>query len=68
MAKAYDSLKSDLCNFCYEQYENSPELFSPAKGVISSRSEWEGCFLSSIKDFQVLPNLVCKKVNNFYKN
>lgn len=51
VAKAYDSLKSDLCNFCYEQYENSPELFSPAKGVISSRSEWESYFLSSIKDF-----------------
>ncbi|HSF74106.1 MAG TPA: hypothetical protein VLA84_09950, partial [Microcoleus sp.] len=33
------------------QYENSPELFSPAKGVISSRSEWESYFLSSIKDF-----------------
>jgi hypothetical protein len=44
VAKAYDSLKSDLCNFCYQQYENSPELFSPTKGVISSRSEWEGSF------------------------
>ena len=51
MAKAYDSLKSDLCNFCYQQSENSPELFSPTQGVISSRSERESYFLSSIKDF-----------------
>lgn len=51
VATAYDAIKNSLCNFCYEQYESSPELFSENKGVISSKSEWEGCFLSNIKDF-----------------
>ena len=51
VAKAYEAIKEEICNFCYQQYENSPELFSETQSVISSQSEWVDYFLSSIKDF-----------------
>jgi len=51
VAKAYDSLKSELSDFCYQQYIDSKELFASAGKELTSRAEWEDYYLSLIKDF-----------------
>ncbi len=51
VAKAYESLKVELSDFCYKQYEESPELFATPDYELSSREEWEDYYLSLVKDF-----------------
>lgn len=51
VAKAYDALKSELSDFCYQQYVESEELFAPAGRDLGTRTQWEEYYLSLIKDF-----------------
>lgn len=51
VAKAYDSIKDELSEFCYEQYKDSKELFAVADPEPKGRSEWERLYMSLIKDF-----------------
>jgi cellulose biosynthesis protein BcsQ len=51
VAKAYDSLRTELISFCYEQYKIFPSLFASTNKTISSQDEWEGIYVSDIKDF-----------------
>jgi hypothetical protein len=51
VAKAYDSLRTELINFCYKQYKTFPSLFASTNKTISSQEEWEATYVSDIKDF-----------------
>ncbi|EPD1673504.1 TPA: ParA family protein [Escherichia coli] len=51
VAKAYDAIKNDLCEFAYQQYVTFPDLFSPRKDPVTSKSKWVKAFLSEVKDF-----------------
>ncbi|HAT3731878.1 TPA: ParA family protein [Serratia marcescens] len=51
VAKAYDAIKSDLCEFAYNQYVAFPDLFGDRQDVISDMIDWEEEFLSEVKDF-----------------
>lgn len=51
VAAAYESLKSELSDFCYKQYVESPELFASTLGSLNSREDWEDWYLSLVKDF-----------------
>ncbi len=51
VAKAYDSLRTELISFCYKQYKTFPSLFASTDKTISSQDEWEATYVSDIKDF-----------------
>ncbi len=51
IAKAYDSIKSELSEFCYKQYIESKELFATVGHDLDSRSTWEKNYMSLVKDF-----------------
>jgi cellulose biosynthesis protein BcsQ len=51
VAKAYDSIRTELIDFCYEQYKIFPSLFATINKTINNRDEWEEIFVSDIKDF-----------------
>lgn len=50
VAKAYDSVRNELIEFCKDQYDNFPELFTDLGRVTDSES-WVTKFVSNIKDF-----------------
>ncbi|MFV8865521.1 ParA family protein [Serratia fonticola] len=51
VATAYDSIKSSLCSFAFQQYVNFPDLFTPRNRQITNQLIWEDEFLSEVKDF-----------------
>lgn len=50
-ASAYGSLRNELTNFCYEQFQAFPELFATGAEPESSLEEWRELYLSDVKDF-----------------
>lgn len=50
VAKAYDSVRNELIEFCKEQYDSFPELFADL-GNITDNEVWDDKFVSNIKDF-----------------
>ena len=50
VAKAF-SIKNELINFCYKQFENSPHLFAVCKSTPTSLDEWVKYYVSDVKDF-----------------
>lgn len=51
VAKAFDSVRGELIEFCYEQWVAKRELFTSTEKNISSSSDWENSYVSNIKDF-----------------
>lgn len=51
VAMAYDSIRNELLNFCYEQYKKFPNYFASTQSVISSSNDWENYYVSDVKDF-----------------
>lgn len=51
VAKAYNALRSELMNYCFEEWSNSPQNFSATTNKISSEREWQDTFVSNVKDF-----------------
>ncbi|MBD2742050.1 ParA family protein [Coleofasciculus sp. FACHB-1120] len=51
VATAYDSVRTELINFCYEQFKLFPSLFALCEDKPTSLSEWENYYVSNIKDF-----------------
>jgi cellulose biosynthesis protein BcsQ len=54
VAKAYESVRSELIDFCYEQWDSSKELFARITSEEVERDEWEGLFVSNVKDFHTV--------------
>jgi cellulose biosynthesis protein BcsQ len=52
IATAFDALRRELTEFCYDQYCAFPELFAPVTdGPMTDIAEWGNLFVSDIKDF-----------------
>ncbi|MDZ7960076.1 MAG: ParA family protein [Aulosira sp. DedQUE10] len=51
VATAFDSIRTELIDFCYTQFKKFPSLFAPCMNNPTSRQEWEGYYISGIKDF-----------------
>lgn len=51
VAKAFNSVRSELINFCHDQFSQSPALFAPLNGAVQSLVDWESVYISNTKDF-----------------
>ena len=51
VAAAFDSLRSELIEFCKSQFDVSPELFTSSSSTIKSIDDWSNTYVSNIKDF-----------------
>jgi len=51
VARAFDSVKTELINFCYNQWKKENNLFANANTAINSINDWESAYVSNIKDF-----------------
>ncbi|MBF2088120.1 MAG: AAA family ATPase [Synechococcales cyanobacterium K44_A2020_017] len=51
VAAAYDSVRNELIEFCKQQYDNFPHLFTSAKSQVNDVSDWSRNYVSNIKDF-----------------
>lgn len=49
IAKAYNSIKNELVDFCFRQYQNFPQFFSSSS--IPTKSSWEISYICCVKDF-----------------
>lgn len=54
VAKAFEAVRSDLIDFCFKQWNNSPALFAGTQNAITSRQKWEAAFVSNVKDFHTV--------------
>ncbi|MBD2179816.1 ParA family protein [Planktothrix sp. FACHB-1355] len=51
VAAAFESIKTELNTFCYEQFQQFPLLFAKCDPSPTCITEWEKCYVSGIKDF-----------------
>lgn len=51
IAKAFASVRSELLEFCFQQWQSKKSLFADTQDRISSIDEWEKAYISNIKDF-----------------
>jgi chromosome partitioning protein len=51
IATAFQSLRSELAEFCYKQFVDFPELFAATNVPVDSLSAWNEMFVSDVKDF-----------------
>jgi len=51
VAYAFDSVRNELIQFCYQQFVNHPNLFTPLTGPVANQADWEKLFVSNTKDF-----------------
>lgn len=50
-ATAFESVKNELINYCYDQSLNHPGLFASTSWTINSRNDWAKAYVSETKDF-----------------
>ncbi len=51
VAKAFDSVRSELIEFCYVQWSKNNGIFTNYQGSIKSKDDYEAAYVSNIKDF-----------------
>lgn len=51
IATAFQALRSELADFCYEQFVNFPDLFAPTDSAVTDLEHWSNVFVSDVKDF-----------------
>ena len=51
VAAAFGSIRTELINFCLEQFKQFPTLFKSCSQNLTSIKEWEKYYVSDIKDF-----------------
>ena len=51
VAYAFESIKNELVEFCYDQFVNFKPLFFPLAGPIRDVKSWEESYVSNTKDF-----------------
>ena len=51
VAKAFDSVRGELIEFCYEQWNKNNGIFANYQGSIKSKDDYESAYVSNIKDF-----------------
>lgn len=51
VANAYASIKSEISDFAWKQYQADPSVFAHLTGVPTTNEQWEEIFMSNVKDF-----------------
>lgn len=51
VATAYNSVRSDLLEYAWQQYLTDPNIFVDIPNGISDKQDWEDTFVSNVKDF-----------------
>lgn len=51
VANAYASIKNEISNFAWQQYQADPTIFASLSAPATSNAMWEGIFMSNVKDF-----------------
>lgn len=51
IATAFQALRGELTEFCYQQFVTFPGLFAPPQDPVASREEWSEVYVSDVKDF-----------------
>ncbi|WP_293164986.1 ParA family protein [Okeania sp. SIO2C9] len=51
VANAYNSLRQELMNFCYEQYQSFPQYFTKNNNSLNCLSTWQNAYFTNVKDF-----------------
>ena len=51
IANAYNSIREELIDFCYDQYIDFPQFFVPVNNPLTTKKSWEGLFVTDVKDF-----------------
>jgi len=51
VATAYDSVRSELIEFCKTQFDSFPNLFTNTSSQVNNLSDWSENYVSNIKDF-----------------
>ena len=51
VAKAYNSIRTELNTFCYNQFTKFPNLFKTCNIIPTCFDEWTNIYVSDIKDF-----------------
>lgn len=51
VASAYNSIRSDLLGYAWNQYKNDPDIFANTGDILETQEEWEETYVSNVKDF-----------------
>lgn len=51
VANAYNSIRQELINFCYEQYQHFPQYFTNKNKSLDYLSTWQNAYVTDVKDF-----------------
>lgn len=51
VATAYESIRSDLAQMCYDHYSRHKKLFATSHNPVHNLTEWEHVYMSQVKDF-----------------
>ncbi|QVI77583.1 putative ATPase involved in chromosome partitioning [Pseudomonas syringae] len=51
VATAFDSVREELIEYSWKQYLTDPTIFWPCTVPPTTQEEWEGLFVSNVKDF-----------------
>ncbi|WP_293087888.1 ParA family protein [Okeania sp. SIO3B5] len=51
VANAYNSIRQELINFCYEQYQHFPQYFTKNDNPLNCLSTWQNAYVTNVKDF-----------------
>jgi cellulose biosynthesis protein BcsQ len=51
VANAYASIKNEISDFAWQQYQADPAIFASPSIVPANNSQWENLFMSNVKDF-----------------
>ena len=51
VARAFDSIRTELIQFCYDQFLKFPQLFNSCDKSINDIDNWQDYYVSDVKDF-----------------
>lgn len=51
VANAYASIRNEISEFCWNQYQADQTIFAPPAIPITNNKDWEDLFMSNVKDF-----------------
>ncbi len=51
VANAYASIKNEIAEFAWQQYQADPSVFASACPIPTTQKEWEDIYMSNVKDF-----------------
>lgn len=51
VANAYASIKNEISDFAWQQYQADPSVFASVVTIPTNNQQWEDIFMSNVKDF-----------------